>query len=174
MTRYEQWYKRRLKYMKRNQRWRNGLPRLRAATLPPLNPSSYSHVRPAGMLPVCVQPPPRISAKLLKLQRRRPTSYERQFFDQIDGEGYADPPHVRFVEGIYTPGDGHFDVATCKFHLRSVTVRTKCLLRLSGTERSSIRAWTYWKKLGFWPVWDPRGRQPVDPDPLGEDDVWSR
>lgn len=163
MTRYGQWKMRRAKYKARMKKWRGNLPRYNGDHAYNSSPDGNTHHRPAGVIFYGKQPLPRISKKLFKATHSPGTPAYFVTVTHTGGSGYADPPHVGLTLPVPLPPGNHTDEAYVNYHSRAITVSSRPRGRLKGVDRRCWHAWLFKKFTGKWPVWDPKGRTPVDP-----------
>lgn len=172
MTRVEQWFKRRKKYLARSKAMYNAVPRPWHNPFPFPGHTETSHPGHHGGQIMGTMKPPRVS-KRTKRDTRPPLvpPGAPPAYHQLGG-GYATPPYVKFYPGHQDPPLKHSRYARINYGPRVVHVRAKLSAGAPKAPRKNIRAWTYWKIVGKWPMWDPLHRTPVDLDTYGEEDHW--
>lgn len=172
MTRVQQWFRRRSRYLFRLERYRNNKTRPRH-TPPSADPyHKGGHQSPLGVIYYGKQPPPKVSAKTYKIQK--PDNFDFTFGHsaQVDGTGYGDPPHWKIEPASYGGKRHHYKRAVMSGPLRAVIACSRPRGRYQDRDVLSFKAFIWWTKRRKWPAWDPKGRVPVDIYPYGPDDPW--
>lgn len=172
MTRTQQWWKRRAKYIARRKRYTNAKTRPRTNGGHTSNPFKGGHQDPKGVLAYGPQPRPRVKYKTYLKHRPTTPAYPGVGYFHIDGTGYADPPHYKITPTAWPNDRYHGDRALGPGANRTVGGLSRPLGRGKGGNVITFKAWTYWKYRKMWPDWDPLHRTPVDPGSVGIDDDW--